>query len=102
MALPGEGIIPIYAERYPPFEADPVEPESQAWIKDLRRRWCIDWLALWPDLPELFHQEKPWRTLAGLPRQISERLHRASRVPPHPARCLHPALASSVVTPSCI
>ncbi|MGC8643161.1 MAG: toll/interleukin-1 receptor domain-containing protein, partial [Isosphaeraceae bacterium] len=73
-ALPGEGIIPIYVARHPAFEADPIESQASALIKDLRRRWCIDWLSFWPQTA--FHQQELRRRLAGLPRQIVERLRR--------------------------
>ena len=102
MALPGEGIIPIYAERYPPFEADPVEPESQAWIKDLRAAGASTG---WPSGP-IYRSYSTRRSRGGpwpaCPGRFPSGCIEPPRVPPHPARCLHPALASSVVTPSCI
>jgi hypothetical protein len=48
LALPGDGITPIYVVKHPAFEADPVEKELRHWIKDLRRRQYIEWLPFWP------------------------------------------------------
>ena len=42
LALPGEGITPIYVVRHPAFETDPVEEQLRHWIKDLRSRQYIE------------------------------------------------------------
>ena len=77
-AVPEEGIILIYAARYPAFEADPVEEGKQAWIKDLRRRWCIDLLSCWPRGTSAGQAEEWRRNLGGLPGQIADRLLRTA------------------------
>ena len=77
-ALPGEGIIPIYVERHPAFEAERVDKDTANWIKDLRRRWYIHWLSSGPKGPGRFEPQEVRRNLAGLPGQIAERLRRAA------------------------
>ena len=78
LAVPEEGIIPIYTARYAAFETDPIEEAKENWIKDLRRRWFIDWLSYWPKDGVAFLPDEVQRNLAGLPGQIAERLRRAA------------------------
>ena len=78
LALPGDGITPIYVVKHPAFEADPVEKELQHWIKDLRRRQYIEWLPFWPEGAQALEREDVRRKLADLPGQIAERLQRAA------------------------
>jgi hypothetical protein len=78
LALPGDGITPIYVVRHPAFESDPVEEQVRHWIKDLWRRQYIEWLPFWPEGAKALEREDVRRKLADLPGQIAERLRRAA------------------------
>ena len=78
LALPGEGITPIYVVRHPAFETDPVEEQLRHWIKDLRSRQYIEWLPFWPEGAAALERQDVRRKLADLPGQIADRLHRAA------------------------
>jgi hypothetical protein len=78
LALPGDGITPIYVVRHPAFDADPVEEQLRHWIKDLRKRQYIEWHPFWTEGAQALEREDVRRKLADLPGQIKERLERAA------------------------
>ena len=91
LALPGDGIAPLYVVSVPGFEEERTAALDR-WLDNLRRRQYVDVRPWWPEGVEALQRQEVRQRLQLLEQQIADRLERAERVatspttvPPHNA-----------------
>lgn len=75
LALPGEGIAPIYIIRCPEFDQMQLDQRLRRWARDLQRRQVdVQWLDWWPHGQDALEREDVRRRLRELSSILRDRL----------------------------
>lgn len=79
LALPGEGIAPIYTVTVPDLEAKKADAALDRWMIDMRRRQYVNLQPWRPKGIEALREEEVCRLIQGLDEQIAERMDKTAK-----------------------
>ncbi|MBV09900.1 MAG: hypothetical protein CMN21_11865 [Rubinisphaera sp.] len=75
MALPGEGITPIYVLPFIEFDNDTIDVRLKRWVRDLKRRQIdVDWQKWWPEGQAALERDDVKKRLRDLTSNVNHRL----------------------------